>query len=83
MAKEYAVVLMEDEESCAVKKVSADSFYQIKDMLNEGEDDIQIIDSIRELTDIEENVLANGLTKQEAHEYAKDISDDFVVLDVY
>jgi hypothetical protein len=83
MSKEYVVILIEDEDSCAVKKVSQNSYDQIKDMLGEGEDDIEIIDSVVELSTSEENIVANGLSKEEAVEYAKDISDDYIILEVF
>lgn len=83
MAKEYAVILVEDEDSYAVKKVSGNSFDQIKDMIGEGEDDLDIISSIVDLSSTEDNILANGLTKEEAIEYAQDISDDYVMLEAF
>ncbi|WP_163192961.1 hypothetical protein [Clostridium thermarum] len=83
MPKEYVVVLAEDEDSCAVKKVSQNSFYQIKDMLGDGEDAVTIVESIVELSTTENNILKNGLNKEEAIEYAEDVSDDYVVLEVY
>ncbi|WP_139904666.1 hypothetical protein [Clostridium thermarum] len=83
MPKEYVAVLAEDEDSCAVKKVSQNSFYQIKDMLGDGEDAVTIVESIVELSTTENNILKNGLTKEEAIEYAEDVSDDYVVLEVY
>jgi hypothetical protein len=83
MAKDYAVILVEDEESCAVKKVSSNTFDQIKDMLGDGEDDIDIVDSIVDLSTTEDNIVANGLSKEEAVEYAKDISEDYVMLEVF
>lgn len=83
MPKEYVVVLAEDEDSCAVKKVSQNSFNQIKDMIGDGEDDLTIVESIVELSTTEDNILKNGLTKDEATEYAEDMSDDFVVLEIY
>jgi hypothetical protein len=83
MPKEYVVVLAEDEDSCAVKKVSKNSFSQIKDMIGDGEDDLTIVESIVELSTSEDNILKNGLTKDEATEYAEDMSDEFVVLEIY
>lgn len=83
MAKDFAVILVEDEESCSVKKVSKNTFDQINDMISEGEDDLDIIDSIVELNTTEDNIVANGLTKDEAIEYAEDISDDYVILEVF
>jgi hypothetical protein len=83
MGKEYVVILVEDEESCAVKKVSGNTFDQIKDMLGDGEDDLEIVDSVVELSTTEDNIVANGLSKDEAIEYARDVSDDYVVLEVF
>lgn len=83
MAKEYTVILVEDEDSCALKKVSENSFYQIKDMIGDKEDDLTIIDSIVELDTTEDNFISNGLSKEEAEEYAKEISDDYVILEAY
>ena len=68
MAKEYTVILVEDEDSCALKKVSENSFYQIKDMIGDKEDDLTIIDSIVELDTTEDNFISNGLSKEEAEE---------------
>jgi hypothetical protein len=83
MAKEYAVVLVEDEESCSVKKVSKNTFDQIKDMLGDGENDLDIVESIVELNSTEDNIVANGLNKDEAIEYAEDVADDYVILEVF
>jgi hypothetical protein len=52
-------------------------------MMGEGEDDLEIVDSIVDLSTTEDNIVANGLTKEEALEYAKDISEDYVVLEVF
>jgi hypothetical protein len=83
MPKEYVVVLAEDDDSCAIKKVSQNSFNQIKDMLGDGEDAVTIVESIVELSTTEDNILKNGMTKEEATEYAEDISTDYVVLEIY
>lgn len=83
MPKEYVVILAEDEDSCAVKKVSQNSFNQIKDMIGDGEDDLTIVESIVELSTTEDNILKNGLTKDEAADYAEDVSDDYVMLEIY
>lgn len=82
MSKECVVILVEDEESCAVKKVSSNTFDQIKDMIDDGDDGLEIVDSIVELSTTEDNIITNGLSKEEAIEYVKDISDRYVVLDL-
>ena len=83
VSKDFVIVLVEDEESCTVKKVSKNTFDQVSDMVSRGEDDIEILDSMVELSTSEENIIANGLSKEEALEYAKDISDDYIMLDVF
>lgn len=83
MSKDYAVVLVEDEESCSVKRVSKNSFDQIKDMVDDGETGVEIVNSIVELSTTEDNIVANGLDKNEAVEYAEDIADDFVILELF
>ena len=82
MAKDYAVILVEDEETCSVKKVSKSTFNQIKDMIDEGEDGLDIVESIVELNSNEDNIAANGLSKDEAIEYVEDIADDYVILEI-
>jgi hypothetical protein len=83
VAKEYLVVLAEDEDSCAVKKVSENTYYQVKDMIDEGDDDLHIIESMVELNTTEDNFLANGLSKDEAIEFAEDITHNYVVIEAY
>jgi hypothetical protein len=83
MAKDYAVILVEDEETCAVKKVSKNTFDQVKDMVGEGENGLDIIESIVELNSTEDNIAANGLTKDEAIDYAEDNADSYVILEIY
>jgi hypothetical protein len=81
--KEFSVIVVEDEESCAVKKVSQNTFDQINNMLEDNEDPVDIMESIVELGTTEDNIVANGLSKEEALEYAQDISDNYVVLEVF
>lgn len=83
MAKDYAVILVEDEETCSVKKVSKNTLDQIKDMQDDGENGIDIVESIVELNSSEENIVANGLSKNEAVEYAEDIADDYIILELF
>jgi hypothetical protein len=83
MKKEFSVIMVEDEDNCAVKKVSQNTFDQINNMLEEDEDPLDIVDSIVELHTTEDNIVANGLSKEEAIEYAEDISENYVVLEIY
>ncbi|NLZ48239.1 MAG: hypothetical protein GX895_05515 [Clostridiales bacterium] len=79
--KEYAVILVENEDTCSIKKVSQNSFNQIKDMKSRGKDDPSIVKSIVELNTREDNIISNGLTKQEAIEQADKIGCDFLSLE--
>jgi hypothetical protein len=83
MKNEFSVILVEDEDNCAVKKVSQNTFDQINNMLEEDEDPMGIVESIVELHSTEENIIANGLSKEEAIEYAEDISENYVIIEVY
>ena len=83
MDKDFVVILVEDEEFCTIKKVSKNTFDQVNDMISRGEDDIEIFDSIMELSTSEEKNIANGLSKEDAIEYAKDISDNYIILEVF
>ena len=83
MDKDFVVILVEDEEFCTIKKVSINTFDQVNDMISRGEDDIEIFDSIMELSTSEEKNIANGLSKEDAIEYAKDISDNYIILEVF
>lgn len=79
--KEYAVILVENQDTCSIKKVSQNSFNQIKDMKNRGKDDLTIVKSIVELNTSEDNIISNGLTKKEAFEHADQMGCDFLSLE--
>lgn len=83
MQKNCSVILMDTEESCAVKKISRNAFDQINNMIVKGEDDLHIVRSIVELNTTEDNTLANGLKKDEAIDYAEGISDEYVILKLF
>lgn len=79
--KEYAVILVDNTETCSIKKVSENSFYQIKDMKCRGKDDPSIVKSIVELSTSENNIISNGLSKEEAIERADQIGCEFLSLE--
>ncbi len=84
MAKreEYAVILVENEDLCAIKEVSQNTFNQIKDMQNEGKDGLSIVKGIVELSSREDNLISNGLSKGEAIERAKETGYNYLSLDL-
>lgn len=83
MKKDCTVILVDNEESCSVKRVSKNAFDQINNMIVKGEDDLHIINSIVELNTTENNTLTNGLKKDEAIDYAENASDEYVILRVF
>jgi len=80
--KDYAVILVENEDTCSIKKVSQNSFYQIKDMKERGKDDGAIVKSIVELNTSEDNIISNGLSKKEAIEHVDKMGCDFLSLEI-
>ncbi|MDP4143816.1 MAG: hypothetical protein Q8936_04940 [Bacillota bacterium] len=83
MDDKYAVILIEDEDSCMVKRVDDSTFEAIQEMQESGESDIDIIDNIHNLTEMNEYTLASGIDKDEAVEVAKDLAEEYVIINVY
>ncbi|MBC2580017.1 hypothetical protein [Clostridium sp. DJ247] len=83
MTKKYSVVLMEDENNCAVKQVSQNTYDQMTRMRSRGESDSKILKSLVELDTTEDNIVINGVTKSEAIDYALDEGQDYLVLQAF
>jgi hypothetical protein len=83
MKNSYSVILIDDEESCSIKQVSRNAFDQINNMIVKGEDDLHIVNSIVDLNTTEDNLLTNGLKKDEAIQYAENATDEYVILKVF
>lgn len=83
MKKKYSVIMMADEYSCAVKQVSKNTYDQMQDMLARGENDAKILKSLTELNTSENNILINGITKNDAVDYALSNGDDYVILKAF
>lgn len=83
MKKHYSVVLMYDLHNCAVKQVSRNTYDQILNMKERGIDDETIIKSLTEINTMEDNIVINGITKEEAEERAQDEGQDYVVLQAF
>lgn len=83
MAKHYSIVLMYDLHNCAVKQVSKNTYDQIQDMINRGQDDETIVKSLTEVNTTEDNIVINGVTKEEAIECALDEGEDFIILQAF
>lgn len=83
MKEHYSVVLMYDLHNCAVKQISKNTYDQIQDMRNRGQDDETIIKSLTEINTMEDNIVINGVTKKEAEECAQNEGQDFVVLQAF
>lgn len=83
MTKKFSVILMANENNCAVKQVSQNTYSQINDMKNAGENDEKIVKSLVELATTETNVVTNGVTKSEAIDYALDTGEKYVILKAF
>lgn len=83
MTKKYSVILMENENSCAVKQVSQNTYDQIHNMKRRGENDAKITKSMTELNSTEDNIVINGVSRSEAIEYALDDGEDYVIVTAF
>lgn len=80
MRKHYNVILMYDDYNCAIKQISKNTYDQIQDMKKRGESDKSIIKSLTEINTVEDNIIINGATIEEAKCRAQDEGEDFIVL---
>lgn len=83
MSEKYSVILMNDPYSCAVKQISKNTYDQIQDMRKRGQTDETIVKSLTEINTMEDNIVINGVTKNEAIECAKDEGQDYIVLQAF
>jgi cobalamin biosynthesis Co2+ chelatase CbiK len=83
MKEHYSVVLMFDAHNCAVKQISKNTYDQIKDMQARGQDDETIVKSLTEINTMEDNIVINGVTIEEAEHCARDEGQDYVVLQAF
>lgn len=83
MKKHYSVVLMYDVHNCAVKQISRNTYDQIQDMKKRGASDETIIKSLTEINTMEDNIVLNGVTIEEAEERAQGEGENYVVLQAF
>lgn len=83
MKKHYSVVLMYDAHNCSVKQISRNTYDQIQDMKSRGESDETIIKSLTEINTMEDNIVINGVTIEEAEERAQGEGENYVVLQAF
>lgn len=83
MRENYSVILMNDPYNCAVKQISKNTYDQIQDMRKRGQTDETIVKSLTEINTTEDNIVINGVTKNEAIECAKDEGQDYIVLQAF
>jgi hypothetical protein len=83
MAKQYCVILMENEQNCTVKRVSKNTYSQIRNMMDRGENNATILKSMVELNTREENIVINGVTQEEAVKYALEAGEDYVFIQAF
>ncbi len=80
MRNHYSVVLMYDAHNCAVKQVSKNTYDQIKDMQKRGKSDETIVKSLTEINTMEDNIVLNGATIEEAEARALEVGENYVVI---
>lgn len=80
MKEHYSVVLMYDAHNCAVKQISKNTYDQIQDMRKRGQSDETIVKSLTEINTMEDNIVINGVTKQEAVDCALEEGQDYIIL---
>jgi hypothetical protein len=83
MKEHYSVILMNDSYNCAVKQISKNTYDQIQDMRKRGQTDETIVKSLTEINTMEDNIVINGATKNEAIECAKDEGQDYIILQAF
>jgi hypothetical protein len=83
MRNHYSVVLMYDAHNCAVKQISKVTFDQMVDMRKRGESDETIIKSLTEINTMEDNIVINGVTIEEAEARAQDEGERYIVLQAF
>ncbi|MFL0267594.1 hypothetical protein [Candidatus Clostridium radicumherbarum] len=83
MKEHYSVILMNDPYNCAVKQISKNTYDQIQDMRRRGQTDETIVKSLTEINTMEDNIVINGATKDEAIERAKDEGEDYIILQAF
>lgn len=83
MKKHYSVVLMLDQNNCAVKQISKNTYSQMVDMRKRGESDETIIKSLTEINTTEDNIVINGVTLEEAEERAQGEGENYIVLQAF
>ena len=83
MTKKYSVILMANEDLCAVKQVSKNTYDQINKMKHRGENDAKITKSLTELNTMEDNITINGVNKNEAIQYASDQGENYVIIKAF
>jgi hypothetical protein len=80
MKQKYSVIIVDDGNACTVKEVSQNTYDQIHNMTKQGADDMKILNSLTEITTTEDNILLNGVSKNEAINYLSDAGQNYVIV---
>jgi hypothetical protein len=83
MGKKYAAILMHDENTCAVKQISQNTYDQATRMLSRGESDHKVLKSLVELDTTEDNVVISGVTKNQAIDRALHQGEDYFIINAF
>lgn len=80
MKDKYSVIIVDDGNSCTVKQVSRNTYDQIHNMMKKGSDDMKILNSLTEINTTEDNIVLNGVSKNEAIDYLSDSGQNYVIV---
>jgi len=81
MANKCAVIIMEDNESCTVKTVNKSTYEKIQNMIEDEFSEAEIVESVSELSTVEENIIVSDVPMSDAIDAALDISEDYIILE--
>ena len=81
MPNKRAIIIMEDNESCTVKTVNKTTYEKIQNMIEDEFSEGEIVESVPELSNEEENVIVSDVPMSDAIDAALDISEDYIILE--
>ena len=81
MPNKCAIIIMEDNESCTVKTVNKTTYEKIQNMIEDEFSEGEIVESVPELSNEEENVIVSDVPMSDAIDAALDISEDYIILE--
>lgn len=80
MNDNFAVIVVEDGDSCTVKKVHEELFEEINYLVSEGEDESIIVSDLVDIRTNAADILVSNVSRAEAVEVATDEAGAYVLL---